>query len=285
MARSEGGRWLLRIEDIDTLRVVPGAADAILHTLEAFGLCWDGPVTYQSHRLPYYEEALRHLLDAGLAYPCSCSRQDVARTATKPLGMLVYPGTCRDGPRRSGQPTAIRLRTDTRIICFHDRIQGSYSQCLETTVGDFVIRRADGLFTYQLAVVVDDAAQGVTQIVRGSDLLESTPRQIYLQKLLRLPTPSHHHLPVAVDGFGYKLSKQTRAEPVDYRQPAPSLLAALRFLGQNPPPELADTRLDEIWSWALSNWRPERIPALATLGWAQKPRLESAPATVVTKDF
>ena len=285
MARSEGGRWLLRIEDIDTPRVVPGAADAILHTLEAFGLCWDGPVTYQSHRLPYYKDALSRLLAAGLAYPCSCSRQEVARTATKPLGTLVYPGTCRHGPLRLDQLTAIRLRTDARIICFHDLLQGFYSQCLETAVGDFLIRRADGLFTYQLAVVVDDAAQGITQVVRGSDLLESTPRQIYLQHLLGLPTPGYHHLLVAVDRFGYKLSKQTQAEPVNYRQPAPSLLAALRFLGQNPPPELAATRLDEVWSWALANWRPERIPALTTLGWTQTPRLESAPATTVTKDF
>ena len=247
-ARSEGGRWLLRIEDIDTPRVVPGAADTILHTLEAFGLCWDGPVVYQSRRLPHYEEALRRLLAAGLAYPCSCSRQEMARTAAKPLGALLYPGTCRHGPHRPGQPTAIRLHTDARIIRFHDLIQGPYSQCLETAVGDFVIRRVDGLFAYQLAVVVDDAAQGITQIVRGSDLLDSTPRQIYLQHLLGLPTPDYRHLPVAVDRFGYKLSKQTQAEPVNGRQPAPTLLAALRFLGHEPPLELAYARPDDICS-------------------------------------
>ena len=287
-ARSEGGRWLLRIEDIDTPRVVPGAADTILHTLEAFGLCWDGPVVYQSRRLPHYEAALRRLLAAGLAYPCSCSRQEVARTAAKPLGALLYPGTCRHGAHRPGQSTAIRLRTDGRIIRFHDLIQGPYSQCLETAVGDFVIRRVDGLFAYQLAVVVDDAAQGITQVVRGSDLLDSTPRQIYLQQLLRLSTPSHRHLPVVVDRFGHKLSKQTRAEPVNYRQPAPTLLAALCFLGQNPPPELDAARLDDIWPWALANWHPERIPALPAIGWTQTPRLESVPAggaTVVTKEF
>jgi len=248
MARSEGGQWLLRIEDIDTPRVVPGAADHILHTLEAFGLYWDGAVVYQSRRLPHYQDALQRLLAAGLAYPCSCSRQEVARAAAKPFGTMIYPGTCRYGPCRPEQPTAIRLRTAAPIIQFHDRIQGPYAQCLETAVGDFVIRRADGLFTYQLVVVVDDAAQNITQVVRGSDLLDSTPRQIYLQQLLGLPTPDYGHLPVAVDRLGYKLSKQTQAEPVNWRQPTPTLLAALRFLGHEPPLELAYARPDDICS-------------------------------------
>ncbi len=177
MTRTQGGEWLVRIEDIDTPRVVPGAAGLILRTLESFGLYWDGPVVYQSRRLVRYQQALQALLDAGCAYPCSCSRQDVSRTAAPGAGGVIYPGTCRQGPQRPERPTAIRLRTEQPTIAFQDRIQGAYGQSLETAVGDFIIRRADGLFAYQLAVVVDDAAQGVTQVVRGCDLLDSTPRQ------------------------------------------------------------------------------------------------------------
>ena len=160
----------------------------------------------------------------------------MARIAAVGPGDMIYPGTCRNGPRRLEQPAAIRLRTDARSIGFHDLVQGAYSQCLETAVGDFVLHRADGLFAYQLAVVVDDAAQRITQVVRGCDLLDSTPSQIYLQRLLGLPTPSYSHLPLAVDRYGNKFSKQTRAEPVDGHQPSPALVAALRFRGQKTPP-------------------------------------------------
>lgn len=275
MTRTQGGEWLVRIEDIDTPRVVPGAAGLILRTLESFGLYWDGPVVYQSRRLVRYQQALQALLDAGCAYPCSCSRQDVSRTAAPGAGGVIYPGTCRQGPQRPERPTAIRLRTEQPTIAFQDRIQGAYGQSLETAVGDFIIRRADGLFAYQLAVVVDDAAQGVTQVVRGCDLLDSTPRRLYLQRLLGLPTPGYSHLPVAVDRYGFKLSKQTYADPLNWRRPGPTLVAALRFLGQEPPLELAGAPAAVIWSWACAHWRPERIPQVPVIGWA--PALKAAP--------
>jgi glutamyl-Q tRNA(Asp) synthetase len=261
MARSCGGRWLVRIEDLDIPRVVSGAADDILRTLESFGMHWDGCAIYQSRRYEHYQSALTQLSNAGLTYPCTCSRREVAQgAADTPTGML-YPGTCRGGVRHAGRPAALRLRTDQRHITFHDRIQGSYTQHLASAVGDFVIRRSDGLFAYQLAVVVDDAEQQITHIVRGSDLLDSTPRQLYLQQLLNLPTPRYSHLPLAVDHHGHKLSKQTRATPLDRRTPGPAIVTALQFLNQKPPRELARERLETIWSWALAHWRPQRIPA------------------------
>jgi glutamyl-Q tRNA(Asp) synthetase len=264
-ARTRGGNWLIRIEDIDTPRVVPGAADDILRTLDAFGMTWDGPVVYQSRRIERYREALARLSDLGLTYPCSCSRREIARTAAPGTAVMTYPGTCRRGARHPERPTAIRLRTDDRTIGFDDGIQGLFEQHLETQVGDFVIRRADGLFAYQLAVVVDDADQGITHIVRGSDLLDSTPRQIHLQRLLGLPTPRYSHLPLAVDQRGNKLSKQTQAPPLDHSRLGHAIVAALSFLNQSPPPHLARESLATIRSWALKHWRPCRIPARTSL--------------------
>lgn len=265
--RSQGGYWLVRIEDIDTPRVIKGAANDILHTLESYGMEWDGPVLYQSQRIDHYQAALQRLMDNALAYPCTCSRQEIAQmTIAGPAGP-IYPGTCRGGMRRPGRPAAIRLRTNKRIITFQDRIQGTFAQCLETAVGDFIIRRADSLFAYQLAVVVDDAAQMITQVVRGCDLLDSTPRQIYLQYLLGLSPHYYSHLPLAVDQHGAKLSKQKSAAPLNRRNPGPTLVAALRFLGQAPPRELARARPTVIWSWALEHWRPEKIPGLRAIDW------------------
>jgi glutamyl-Q tRNA(Asp) synthetase len=265
-ARARGGAWLVRIEDIDTPRVVPGAADGILRTLETFGMTWDGPVAYQSQRIKRYHEALAELMGSGFAYPCSCSRREISRFATRGTAGMIYPGTCRQGPRRRDGPTAIRLRTDDRLISVKDDIQGPIDQRLESQVGDFVVLRTDGLFAYQLAVVVDDADQGVTQVVRGSDLLHSTPRQIYLQSLLGLPTPRYSHLPLVVDPQGNKLSKQTRAPALDHRNPGRAIFAALTFLNQSPPLNLPYEPLATIWDWALSNWRPARIPSRMALG-------------------
>jgi len=279
VARSQGGRWLVRIEDIDAPRVVPGAAEAILHTLEAYGLHWDGPVLYQSQRVEHYQAALQKLLDAGLAYPCTCSRREIARLAAIGSSGMIYPGICRGGARYPRRPCAMRVRTDSQWVYFKDTIQGDYSQCLETEVGDFVIRRADGFFAYQLAVVVDDAAQHISQIVRGSDLLDSTPRQIYLQKLLGLPIPRYSHLPVAVNSAGDKLSKQTRATPLDNQRPAPALIAALKFLQQQPPAELVRAQPAVILAWALEHWQPERIPAVRTLACAPQLAPPRAAAT------
>ena len=265
-ARSRGGEWLVRIEDIDPPRVVPGATDDILRTLERYGLSWDGPVMYQSRRTERYRESLEHLIKTGSAYPCTCSRREVARHGLAGAGGPIYPGTCRNGNRRrAGRSEAIRLQVGGTAVAFDDRIQGSHSQDLATEVGDFVIRRADGLFAYQLAVVVDDADQGISDIVRGSDLLESTPRQVFLQRSLGLPTPRYAHLPVAVDSHGSKLSKQTQAPPLDRDRPGPALVAALRFLNQNPAKELTYASPDAILEWALANWRPEKIPPVRSI--------------------
>ncbi len=261
-ARRNKGEWLLRIEDVDTPRTAPAAAAAILRALERYGLHWDGPAVYQSQRTAYYQAALERLSSAGLVYSCACSRRDLASCPRGRDGSPIHPGTCRDGARSTGRPCALRLCVNDAPIFFRDAIQGECRQRLDREVGDFVIRRADGRFTYQLAVVVDDAAQGVTQVVRGADLLDSTPRQIYLQRLLGLSTPDYAHLPVAVDARGDKLSKQTGAPALDERNPGPALWAALRFLGQQPPPALAREPPAAILDWALLHWRLERAPTL-----------------------
>ena len=266
-ARSRGGEWLLRIEDVDTPRNVPGAADDILRTLEAFGFEWDGPVLWQSRRGEAYDAALERLRQAGLAYPCACSRKEIADSATRAAvdGGLAYPGTCRGGLPPGRAARAWRLRVAGEETLFVDRLQGRQTQWLETDVGDFVLRRADDLFAYQLAVVVDDAWQGVTDIVRGADLLDSTPRQIWLQQCLDYPQPRYAHLPVAANAAGEKLSKQTHAPPLDARHAAAELVRALRFLGQPAPAELEQARLDEVWHWARQHWDFSALPRQRSL--------------------
>jgi glutamyl-Q tRNA(Asp) synthetase len=263
-ARRRGGEWLVRIEDVDTPRTAPGATTAILRALERYGLYWDGPVVHQSQRAAHYQTALESLLEAGWVYPCACSRQALAGCRRGRDGAPIYPGTCRAGLQRIDRPAALRLRVTDAPLTFQDAIQGEYRQQLEREVGDFVLRRADGVFAYQLAVVVDDAAQGITQVVRGADLLDSTPRQIALQRLLGLPTPAYAHLPVAVDRRGDKLSKQTGAPPLDERNPGPVLWAALRFLGQRPPPELAGETVPGIIAWAMAHWDLTAVEARPT---------------------
>lgn len=259
-ARQQGGQWQVRIEDVDIPRTAPGAATAILRVLERCELHWDGPVVYQSQRIAHYQAALERLVSAGRAYPCVCTRRQLAGQPRARDGAPIYPGTCRAGLRRADGPRAIRLWVDDAPLFFHDAIQGDYVQHLAREVGDFVLRRADGLFTYQLAVVVDDADQGITQVVRGSDLLDSTPRQIYLQRLLAVPTPEYAHLPVVVNDQGDKLSKQTGAPPLDERHPGPALWKALRFLGQQPPPDLHQEPPVVILDWALAHWRRAAVP-------------------------
>lgn len=259
-ARKAGGEWLVRMEDLDPPRVARGAADDILRTLEAFGLYWDGEVIYQSRRGEAYRAALEQLRHLDVLYPCNCSRREIADSAVAAPAGLVYPGHCRDGMRRGRAEHALRVRTDNAPIRFQDRLQGEYGQRLASEVGDFVLLRADGLHAYQLAVVVDDAEQGVTDIVRGADILDSTPRQIYLQRLLGLNTPSYLHLPVAVNERGEKLSKQTLAPALCPEDPLPLLLKALSFLGQDPPPELRAADLAEFWGWAIDHWSTGKIP-------------------------
>jgi len=245
-ARRHGGQWLLRMEDLDPPREVPGAADAILRTLEAFGLDWDGPVLYQSTRQAAYGAALEQLRAAGLAYDCGCTRREVAEAGLPGLDGPVYPGTCRNGLPPGRQPRAVRLRTQGGLIGFTDRMQGLIRQDVGREVGDFVIRRADGYYAYQLAVVVDDAFQGVTHVVRGADLLDSTPRQILLQRLLGLPSPEYLHHPLVLTPEGEKLSKQTHAPPVDDTDPIPALRSALEFLGERVPERDEAGSVDEV---------------------------------------
>lgn len=260
-AKHHHGIWLVRMEDLDTPRCVPGAVDEILRTLDAFGLHSDEPIIYQSQRTAAYDEALQRLQDLGTAYPCCCTRKEIADSALHSIEGFVYPGTCRKGMAHQRATPAWRVRTDRTPspIAIDDALQGRISQNLKSEIGDFVVKRADGLFAYQLAVVVDDAFQQITHIVRGSDLLNSTPRQIHLQNLLGLPTPHYMHLPVAVNVAGEKLSKQTLAQAVDSARPVNALWQALAFLQQRPPQALQDEGLDTVWEWARQNWRAERL--------------------------
>ncbi|MHB8428595.1 MAG: tRNA glutamyl-Q(34) synthetase GluQRS [Acidiferrobacterales bacterium] len=260
-ARSRGGEWMVRIEDLDAPRTVAGAADGILRTLEALGLSWDGAISYQSRNGAAYRDALARLEAGGALYGCSCTRSEIADSSVRGIDGPVYPGTCRDA-RRAG-PT-LRVRTGDSEFAFFDLIQGEVRCALAREIGDFVVRRADGLHAYQLAVTVDDATQGVTEVVRGADLLFSTPRQIYLQRLLGLPTPGYAHLPLALDRHGKKLGKQTRAAAISAHDPVPVLVAALRFLGQQPPDELRDSDLDSFWHWAIDHWHAPQVPPEAS---------------------
>jgi glutamyl-Q tRNA(Asp) synthetase len=262
-AKSRGGEWLVRIEDLDPPREVPGAADDILRTLEAFGLHWDGEVVYQSRRHGRYEQALEELKSRGALYPCACSRREVSDSSIKGVDGPVYPGTCRPGIAPDRAPRAWRVRVDGATVEFTDVLQGRRCRHLASAFGDFVLRRADGFFAYQLAVVVDDADQGISEVVRGADLIESTPRQIHLQRLLNLPTPEYLHLPVVLNARGEKLSKQTFAAPLDIARPLPSLLRVMRFLGQEVSPELADGGIEDFWRWAVAHWDVGRMPRVA----------------------
>ena len=250
-ARAAQGRWLVRIEDLDTPRLQPGAARAILHALERLGLYWDDTPVFQSARLPAYRQALEALRER--LYWCGCSRREIADSAIALAadGAQIYPGTCRLGLPSGRAPRALRLRVDAGEIVFDDRIQGRQAQDLSREVGDFVVSRADGCIAYQLAVVVDDAAQGVTDVVRGADLLESTARQIVLQRLLGHPAPRYLHVPIVLNGAGEKLSKQTGAAALDGADRAPLLMRALDFLGQPQTDDLAE---------AVRNWQPAKIP-------------------------
>lgn len=289
-AKINRGAWLVRMEDIDLPRTVAGAADDILRTLEGFGLCWDESVLYQSQRNEAYQEALQHLQRSGVAYPCACSRKEMADSALRGIEGQIYPGTCRNGLEAGKQARAWRVRTDNisfprageeswergtvepesnsrlsspirlnGIMEFNDALQGKITQHLESEIGDFVVLRADGLFAYQLAVVVDDAHQKITHVVRGADLLTSTSRQIYLQRMLGLNTPAYMHLPVVVNAQGEKLSKQTLAAPVDARDASAILVRVLEFLRQQPPVELASGKPAGILQWATTHWNPEPL--------------------------
>jgi glutamyl-Q tRNA(Asp) synthetase len=264
-ARVRCGEWQLRMEDVDAPRCSMTAATEILRTLEACGFEWDGEVVWQSRRTNAYAAALERLQAADRVFPCACTRKELADSAIAPDGAAIYPGTCRQGlaVRRVGR--AWRLRVGDAQVTFDDAIQGRITSDLTSEAGDFILLRADGLYAYQLAVVVDDAEAGITHVVRGADLLASTARQIFLQQCLGASTPSYGHLPVVVNAAGEKLSKQTRATPVDSLHPGAALCAALTFLGQRPPPELSGAAVNEVWLWATTYWQVRRVPRCAAL--------------------
>jgi glutamyl-Q tRNA(Asp) synthetase len=263
-ALSNSGKWLLRIEDLDPPREVPGATERIIDALEAHAFRWDGPVRRQSSHLAEYHEVAERLLAEGLAYRCICSRESV-RSRAKTIGPTgpVYPGTCQDRNHIATRqlPDALRLRTTNSLVRFEDALQGLVSCDLEKSIGDFIIRRKDGLIAYNLAVVIDDARQRINEVVRGYDLLAITPAQIKLQQVLGLASPIYMHVPVVINEHGQKLSKQTGARSIDEQNPGNNLLAALKFLNQNPPIELTGESADTIWAWATEHWRPKMMAA------------------------
>ncbi len=262
-ARAHRGEWVLRIEDVDAARSRAHAADHILSTLEAHGFEWDGPVVHQSARGALYQAALDELTRRGMVFECSCTRAVLEGAPRGIGGERIYPGTCRAGKAEVREAPAWRVAVRDETIGFADRVQGWHEQNLRRDVGDFVIRRSDGLFAYQLAVVVDDALQGITHVVRGADLLASTPRQIWLQRELGYPTPAYLHHAVALDSQGIKLSKQSGAAPLT-GDPAQALLKAWRFLDQREPPSPPVT-VRGFWQWAQSSWDPHRLPPVAML--------------------
>ncbi|MCJ1882037.1 tRNA glutamyl-Q(34) synthetase GluQRS [Pseudomonas nitroreducens] len=262
-ARSVGGKWLVRMEDLDPPREMPGAQAAILETLERYGFEWDGPVERQSDRHAAYSAQVEQWLRSGLAYACTCSRKQLEGSNG------IYPGTCRDAQHDWHGDVAIRIRVPELDYRFTDRLQGEFHQHLGREVGDFIIRRRDGLFAYQLAVVLDDAWQGVTDIVRGADLLDNTPRQLYLQELLGIAAPRYLHVPLIIQPDGHKLGKSYRSPPLEAAQASPLLVRALKALGQNPPAGLAQSAPGDVLTWGIRHWNADAIPHSLTLEDAQ----------------
>ncbi|VAW94323.1 Glutamyl-Q tRNA(Asp) synthetase [hydrothermal vent metagenome] len=257
-AKTNNGEWLLRIEDIDRPREVAGASDDIIRHLEQLGFSWDGPITYQHDRLEYYQDAFEQLKAQQFVYPCICSRKDVAKL--NPYG--IYPGTCRNGLATTPPATSSwRIRTESSKVQFRDQVQGMVGCRLDHEIGDFVVKRTGGLFSYQLAVALDDVLQHITEVVRGYDLLDSTPRQIFIQQCLGYTHPKYAHHPVAIKSDGDKLSKQTFANAIHQYDAAQSIYQALVFLGQSPPHELQFESIKLIWAWAIEHWQLNKIPA------------------------
>ena len=266
-ALANGGQWLLRMEDVDAPRCSQSNADEIQRALEIFGFKWDGALVWQSQRTAAYAVALEQLRGSGDVFPCACTRRELADAEIHSLaidGASLYPGTCRKGLALGKSARAWRVAVGDAPISFTDAVQGRIESLLSKDVGDFVLRRADNIFAYQLAVVVDDAATGITHVVRGADLLRSTARQIFLQQCLGLTTHAYTHIPIAVNVAGEKLSKQTGATALDTRNPAAELVTALQFLAQSPPAELRSASVAEIWQWAGAHWALASVPCVMT---------------------
>lgn len=259
-AKLHNGEWLVRIDDIDPPREQKGAATDILKTLESFGFEWDSEVLYQSTRSKRYHEAVDELLNQNLAYHCNCSRASIIKNSGQISNKIIYPGYCRDKSLNQSAETSIRLRSNNDTIHFHDLIQGEQNFNIESDIGDFIIQRRDHLYSYHLASGIDDAEQGITEVIRGADLLECTPSHMFVQRNLKLSTPQYHHLPIAVDRTGQKLSKQTYAEPINAKNAVVLLYKTLKFLGQKPSKGLMDANQNDIWLWAKKNWQLDLIP-------------------------
>ena len=258
-ARANQGKWLLRVEDLDPPREPAGSAELILQQLQEFGMEWDDEVLYQSSRLDAYEEVVDQLQEKGLCYPCDCTRPQIRKMG------LVYNGSCRERSTPPEMPYALRLKTDGLKLGFDDEIQGHFAQKLEGEVGDFVIRRKDKLFAYQLAVVVDDEFQNITHVVRGWDLLDSTPRQIYLQRVLDYQEMSYAHIPIIVDEKGQKLSKQSFAPSIETDRASQAIYRALTFLGQAPPTEIEKESPKSQLQWAIGSWESQEVAKVGNL--------------------
>jgi glutamyl-Q tRNA(Asp) synthetase len=263
-AKANNGMWLVRMEDLDKPREMIGAADNILDTLNIYGFTWDKDVVYQSQRVELYQHALNQLQTLNKLYGCICSRKEIADSAIK-IGIegAIYPRTCINKPTKPNGRQAWRIKTTSETITFNDRIQGVIKQNLAEDIGDFVLKRADGLYAYQLAVVVDDAVQKVTHVVRGADLLNSTTRQIYLQRCLNYPTLEYAHVPVASNANSEKLSKQTLAKALDQNHPLDPLWLALDFLQQAPPTTLKNKNISALWDWAIAHWDITKIEGIS----------------------
>lgn len=263
-ARGQGGRWHLRIDDLDAPRAIPGADRQILETLSAFGLVHDGPVVYQSRRRKTYFQWVAELKATGYAFDCGCTRREAAQG---PAGIEgpIYPGTCRNGLPKGREARSVRAWVTQSVITLNDQVQGEYKQNLSQDIGDFVIRRADDIVAYQLATVVDDAAQGVTEVVRGADLLSSTPRQIWLQHCLGISQPAYAHIPLLVGRNGSKLGKSSGARPLEACKRSAQLCACLRLLGQEPPGILETGSVARVMRWAVDNWSLQAVPKQLSL--------------------
>jgi glutamyl-Q tRNA(Asp) synthetase len=277
-ARANDGVWLVRIEDIDPPREQEGATSLILKTLKALGLEWDESVLYQSAQLGFYGESLDELVAKDLCYPCSCTRRDITlqNKSAGIQGHTPYPGTCRHGPLKPDGRLAIRIRVPSGVIAFSDELQGHCTQELKSTIGDFILKRSDLLFSYQLAVVIDDNLQGITEVVRGTDLLDSTPRQIFLQERLGYSCPRYMHVPIAVDVSGDKLSKQTGARGLDHNKLNSLMIEALSFLKHRPPAELFGAKPAELLEWGVQNWDPDKLAGIRSIFWKEPEILAAA---------
>jgi glutamyl-Q tRNA(Asp) synthetase len=265
-AKAHQGSWLLRIEDLDLPRVRRGAVSAILNILECYGFAWDENILYQSQRFSVYQESVDELLTTEKAYWCSCSRKLLQQTAQLGSAGLIYPRHCQQGLYQTASPLrTVRLHCNNSAIQFKDRLYGRQQQCIASEVGDFVIRRSDAVYSYQLAVVIDDNYQGISDVIRGYDLLNNTARQIYLQQLLNYATPRYLHIPIAVDKNGNKLSKRNLAKALECQDALGNIYQALCFLGQNPPRKSDFSTLADLWKWAIMHWNIANLPTQGTL--------------------